>query len=541
MNDFFGLFGLAIDLNVIKALGAQPLYVIVWHFFVNGGWLLFVVAFLYGSWITFVHSRVIKFAGKQSYVFLAIDIPKNNLQTPRAVENIFNALAGAHSPRAWFEEKIKGEFQLGFSLEIVSIDGFVQYIIRTPVQFRNLVEAALYSQYPECEITEVSDYTKQFDDLTFPNDEYNLWGTDLVPVASEVYPIRTYVDFKELLDNEFKDPMAALLEIMSKIGKGEQLWFQILINPADIGWHKKGDKAINKILGIKEKYKPSLLDKITDAPLNAIAKTGDALFSPFFGTTEKEKEKEEKFSMMAVPPTQKKQVEAIMKKMDKVCYNTKVRYIYVGKKEVFKKGLGVAGVMGAIKQYGTTAFNALKPDKNKTQARIVFIDRRVAKKQNAILYYYKYRSMDSTGGSYLMNVEEIASLFHFPYIEYKASMVKKIESRRSVAPIGLPVTEDVKGEAPAKKASSEKENVVPVVDYDNDYFEERFAIDKTGKNDKERKQKILGDLKKAKNAPETGKMETQKEYLQEDRFSVEKPRSAPTKKETWPNDLPFIE
>ena len=37
------------------------------------------------------------FSSKQTYVLLAIDVPKTNVQSPKAVENIFAALAGAHS------------------------------------------------------------------------------------------------------------------------------------------------------------------------------------------------------------------------------------------------------------------------------------------------------------------------------------------------------------------------------------------------------------------------------------------------------------
>ena len=94
------------------------------------------------------------------------------------------------------EKYYKGHYQRWFSFEIVSIDGYIQFIIRTEKKFRDLVESAIYAQYPEAEITEVDDYTKGFPD-TFPNDTHDLWGTEWTLVEDNEYPIRTYQDFED--------------------------------------------------------------------------------------------------------------------------------------------------------------------------------------------------------------------------------------------------------------------------------------------------------------------------------------------------------
>ena len=114
MFDFIGL-ELNLDWSWVYNLGEQPIYAIAWHFILNGGWVLFLVAFIWGGWRNFVYYKNQKFCGKQTYIMLALDVPKNNIQTPRAVENIFTALAGAHMPLEWIEKNIKGELQLGFS------------------------------------------------------------------------------------------------------------------------------------------------------------------------------------------------------------------------------------------------------------------------------------------------------------------------------------------------------------------------------------------------------------------------------------------
>lgn len=490
MFDFLGNLEISFDWSWVDMLSNESIFTTMWFFFIKGGWVLFAYVFLYGGWKLFVYSRVQKYAAKQTFVFLAVDIPKNNLQTPRAVENIFSILAGAHSPLEWGEKRFEGKYQLGFSFEIVSIDGYVQFIIMTPTGFRNLVEASIYSQYPDAEIVEVEDYTKNIN-VVFPSDEFNLWGADLVPVNKEYYPIRSYLEFQEEFDPEvkFKDPMAGFLEIMNKIGPGEQIWFQIIVIPADNDWMIAGKKAIGKIMGIPEKATKTVIDKVLDVPLKGL----QVVSEQFLGSPIGEEKKADKFDINRLTPIQKNEVEAIARKIDRVCFNCKARYVYFGRKEVFKKGLAVSGIMGAIKQFTSTGLNALKPGKNKTQARLLFADYKLARLQNQILAAYKDRNADTTIGTYILSTEELATLWHFPYMSVKAPLVRKIEAKRGSAPIGLPLdalkpkAEDIPEEIPVETAT-------PAVDYDNDYFEERFALDKTGVKDKERKEDIVEDL-----------------------------------------------
>ncbi len=77
---------------------------------------------------------------------------------------------------------------------------------------RDLVESAIYAQYPEAMITEVDDYVSGIPD-DYPNETHDVWGTEWTLVTNQYYPIRTYKDFEDSsAEDIFKDPMAALLE-----------------------------------------------------------------------------------------------------------------------------------------------------------------------------------------------------------------------------------------------------------------------------------------------------------------------------------------
>ena len=140
----------------------------------NFGWLILAFIFLYGAREVYLFWIRIQWSKNHKSILLAIDIPKGNEQSPKAVENIFAYLAGAHGSINFFEKWFEGQFQKSFSLEIVSLEGYTQFLIRTPLEYRNLVESAVYSQYPDAEISEVDDYVNDVPHKV-PDEEYDLW------------------------------------------------------------------------------------------------------------------------------------------------------------------------------------------------------------------------------------------------------------------------------------------------------------------------------------------------------------------------------
>ncbi|MCX6744890.1 MAG: hypothetical protein NTX82_05180 [Candidatus Parcubacteria bacterium] len=140
--------------------GDDPWVAISLFLFKYQGWLLYIWIFIqylaFPEYMFYIQNRW--FAKNVQTVLLAIDVPKMNEQSVQAMENFFDHLLGAHGSFLWWDKYIDGQFQLGFSCELISIDGNIQFLIRTPKQFRNMVEAALYGQFPDAEVTEVQDY-----------------------------------------------------------------------------------------------------------------------------------------------------------------------------------------------------------------------------------------------------------------------------------------------------------------------------------------------------------------------------------------------
>ena len=462
--------------NFIDYASRQPAD-IAWSMFAGGGWSLFLLFFMWAIYKDiFLDARQGQFMGKWKWVLFSIDIPKNNEQTPMAVENIFAALAGTYTSYNLLDTYWTGKVTESFSFELVSIEGHTRFLVRTPAHFRDFVESLVYSQYPEAEINEVSDYVNYdseeidqktglpipFSALTFPNKTYNLWGAEFVFVKPYPYPIRTYDEFEHQQTQTFIDPMANLLEILSKLGPGEQVWLQIVVQPRPPGWGEEAKKIVTALQG-REYKAPEAKDPlaVVNKPLAGIAAVGEEIVSQLFGfgAAEAKKKEEDQWKMFKISPGERSVLERTERKLSKQCFKVKFRMVYLGKKASFSKGRGVTGITGALQQFNTSDANAFKPGGyTKTAADYFFVNERIATKQNRILRWYVkrtpwYGETNKVEKLTLMNPEELATLWHFPVMTVKASQVDKIESKRVTPPTRLPYMQRA---APAKKSEDRR-------------------------------------------------------------------------------------
>ncbi len=468
-----------INLDNILQLLEMPTEVLLAKLFLYIGWIPFVAVLLWGIFQVWMYYIIGKYAEKRSPIFLAIDIPAGNEQGPKAVEQMFAHLAGAHSTNNLLDTYWIGKTQDSFSLEIVSIEGYTQFLIKGENKFRNLMEEMVYAQYPDAEITEVEDYAQGYPDK-FPDDAYDIWGGEWILKKANVYPIRTYLDFEHQFSGEFKDPMAAMMELFSNLRRGEQCWYQMIITPIGPKWEEEAPKEISNIIGEKVSGDKNIFDKTLDSFLGALSYLGE-LIIPLWGDIEDKKEdKEGEVNMMNLKPDQKKSIEAIQQKISKIGFEVKIRFIYLGEKEVFNKSRANSFV-GVMKQFSAQDLNQLKPDMDSTitSTSYYWTQDRVNKRKNRIMRAYKERSNWLGKMPGVMNTEELATLWHFPVEEaVKAPMLQKVMSRKTEAPSYLPVegsTSDLSSEIEASlKPEFEGEEKKEI--FSNDMSEKKAEI-----------------------------------------------------------------
>ncbi len=468
-----------VDLSFLDTLASATPWQAFWFVFSHGGWLLMLYGLLWGLWEYWKFYIFNNYADSIKRIVLAIDVPKNNEQGPLAVENIFSHIAGIHGTETLWEEYWKGEHQQSLSFEIVSIGGYVQFVVQCPAAWRDVVESAVYAQYPDAEITEIEDYVPSVPQH-WPNPDYKFFGIEYKLNKPDCYPIRTWPEFEDKLEGVFKDPMAATLEAMSNLIPGEQAWIQYVITPITDDWRKKGEKEVNKLIARAEEHHESILAKILGIPFTimemVIGFVHHILFGPAEGSVHAKAEKEYPTMMMHMTPGEKDKVAAIEHKISKIGFRTKCRVMYIARKEVYNSARGTKSLMGALKQFNSSELNRLAVQKKIwTKVYYVFTKYRLARRQNHLMKAYRVRSdARGAGPGSVLNIEELASLWHFPVMQVKAPLVKRTEAKRAEPPFALPISRSRAFQAPAPAAPIPKEQLpenVPEQEEDDKEFE----------------------------------------------------------------------
>jgi hypothetical protein len=448
-------------------IGQLPFPLLMARIFFDGGWVLALIVMVQGFWVLWIQSRNAKFASTLSYCFLAIDVPKLNEQTPKAVEQIFSHLSAAYSGFDTRDKYWYGKFQPTFSFELVSIGGYVQFIVHCQKKFRDLIEASVYAQYPDAEIIEIADYADKVPTV-YPDPEWDLFGTEYVLKKPSAYPIRTYPEFEHnIAEVPFSDPMSPVLEAMASLKHGEQLWMQILLTPNDDKWREESEAVINKFTGKKTAPKKSMLEEWLWLPIGVFNQLVDGLLSS--GGDAPKKEEDNK--MLKLTPGEKNVLEAVQQKASKIGYNTKLRIIYTGRRDVFNKGR-MTSLKGAFSQFGALNMNGFKGYGPVTPKGDYFWQRWSAPaKTMRILRNYRNRS-NKGAPQFVLNIEELATIYHFPMLQVKAPLVKKTEAKRGEPPVSLP-TKETSGRSPFQRVIAKpKEEKPPVPVEKPDDFEE---------------------------------------------------------------------
>ncbi len=427
-----------------------PILSILGTIFTHGGWVLFVWVVIWILYKMYYGEIVHQWMHSLEWSYLQIKVPKENLTSTLAVEGVFSQMHALHSSLTFANKYVEGKDQLWYSLEIISLGGKISFIIRTPKKAKDLVEASVYAQYPEAEITEIADY---MENLTYDPEtsDINIWGAEYKLLEDDVIPIKTYKDFEHpSAEEKIIDPLAAHFEALAKMSPHEFYGVQIIIQPlGDNEWKPRGQLKVKELIGEKVPHETKFSD-ILMWPINLAANFSfkDALLGGGHGHEESNNQKNDWTNMTDAA---KERVKLVETKIGKPGYKTKIRHLYVAPKDKFdgsKKGL----VIGSYRPLGSVMTNQFKPDTKITWTSLEynisptlerpFIDYEEKRRKRLLFKAYKDRDIHIGLPAFILNIEEIATLYHFP-LSMKAisSTIEKTESKKSQAPVNLPVGE----------------------------------------------------------------------------------------------------
>lgn len=400
-------------------------------------WIVLPFLSFFIFWENWLYYIRVHYADSINWKLFEIKVPKNILKTPKSMEQIF---AAAHAPYSygllWREQYWQGKMEDLMTFELVSNGGEMRFFMRVSESNRNLMEAAIYAQYPDAEIRETKDY---LDDLpsVLPNKTYDLYGVDFELREPSPLPIRTYPLFEEAVEERRVDPIAGIMEVMSKLKADERLWMQILIRPAGEDWKAQGRALIDKIIGRDKKKGPGFFESIFGVTASEVVR---APFEHPSLEPKKRSENGENFRMLLLSPGEKEMIDAIEQKISKLGFEATVRLIYIDKRESFSRS-NMMAVFGAFRQFHIQNLNSMRPDKTATtyMKKGFLRTRRLEWRKRVI--FDRYRYLISKPQASIFNTEELATIFHFPTLSVAAPQLQRIESKKGGAPPTLPIIE----------------------------------------------------------------------------------------------------
>lgn len=335
----------------------------------------------------------------RKFKLIVIKVPKNNEKTPLAAEQMFVALHGIFNPESKFQEDL--------SFEIVAKNQFIQFYVYIPIHLVDFVMGQIYAQYPTVEMEEAPDYTQ------YELPSKGIAATEFVLEKPEFYPLKTFVNFEV-------DPIASITAVLSNLKENEQIWIQTIISPADSTWQKNAQKYSSAVRSGKPMGETTSRKIVKKASRVAT----EVLTQAVSGPREPEKPGEVKLSTM-----QEEGLKSIELKITKLGFKSKIRVLVIAKDEETARGK-IASITGAFKQFSSSAINGFTIKKVISDPSVVRI------------FQYRYFGEDG----YILNVEELASVFHFPNESVATPTIVWAGSKKGEPPADLPLITKVPAE-----------------------------------------------------------------------------------------------
>ena len=415
----------------------------------------------------FLFAQRVRFRKRQKKVLLLVRVSRENEKLPIVAEQMFAVLHGVIQDIS-FWDKLKGVTAESFSFEIANADSQIKFFVYAPIHLRNFVENQIYAQYPDVEIQEVEDYlaekkidicspdslpeiseTKElsktetslassdahFDSL---NHFAHVFGAELHLTDPYIYPIKRHEQFEDKITRTAVDTLSGITSTLMKLpGEHDIAAVQIVAQPLDDWWRIRATKcarilAKNVFFGIEKLQKiyarvfmtRSLWPKIVFFPFYLIfwfqgLMAGSKVKFSVSGEGGREDDVLEELANRS--HDRESASDAMMDKVVKLPFDVSIRVIFVpalADSAVAK--VKVRELTGAFKQFNQPHLNGFEVAEFGSQD---------------ILKRFRNRELYEP---FVLNTEELATVFHLPNIEVKTPNIYWVNSKKLEPPIDLP-------------------------------------------------------------------------------------------------------
>ena len=328
---------------------------------------------------------------------MQILVPRENEKAALAAEQMFASIHGI------LENFTKCPDVVSFEIASTEEDGIRFYVV-APQHLSRFIEGQIYAQYPNADIKYVKDYSRE----DTPTGETFVTTGEIEMEKDYIFPIKTFRSFEV-------DPLAAITGAISELNRGERAWLQVVIRPVSNYWQDRSKEYITAIREGKDLNGGGLLSFLT----NVVRSMGKALSE----TSETSSQKE----VVKLQPGQEEELSEIETKMLKVGFEFKVRVVTKADTQVRSEQI-LRDIVASFKQFTTAHLNNfihILPEKTGKELYEDYVNRHISRDEPDII-----------------NIEELASLFHLPNISVETPNIAWSRAKKLEPPMNLPKATD---------------------------------------------------------------------------------------------------
>src|SRR3989339_2043656 len=303
-----------------------------------------------------------------------------------------------------------GQPIFSFEIAVPHVGEEICFYVACPKRFKDVMEKQIHGFFPSADVHQVLDY--------------NIFNPQGVSLASYILPTKgIYLPFKTYQSLEM-DALSSIVNALSKLEmEGEGAAIQLIISPlAEKKWRKMARKIAQEMQrGRQYDASRMKIDRGWFIKLLDIA-TGSGPGAQEIGL---EAKPVENTGMSNVTPLNTETIKAIEAKATKIAFDVNLNLVVSDKEKVQAEGF-LLQLESSFAQFNSESLNTLKS-----------IHLAPGRKLKKLFYGFSFRIFDDSR-KFILSVEELASLFHFPTTEMETPKVKFIKAKQSAAPANSP-------------------------------------------------------------------------------------------------------
>lgn len=370
---------------------------------------------------------------QKKYMVMQVAVPRENESGPIVAETIFATFHGVEKHFTLWQ-RLRGFSSDNISFELANVGNSIQFYLAFPKSLRSLIEGQVYAQYPNAEIEECPDYSKQIK----REEQKTVISMELDLFEANVYPIKRYAQFEDKLSRLPVDPLAGITAALVTLNNPkDQVWVQIVVTPLLDKWRIIFTKCVRILQNGVFSSWPAMRTwyarafttrktwaKIVLFPLYAIFWLHGLLVNSKIELSSGQKvAASEMEEMISKSHDRESNTDAAMDKVLRPLFNVNIRLVYLSDQK------DDVGATQKLKELAATFKQFNFPHMNGFEVRSTQTGTEVLKN-------YSHRLIKD---GFVLNNEELATIYHLPYLTVKTPLINWVKSKRMEPPADLPI------------------------------------------------------------------------------------------------------